>query len=69
MQKNLPPQAADDFYEALLDAHAGHSAEQSAALNARLILLLAGEVAELPTLLRLIAVARSAGEASPKIGA
>ena len=34
----------DDFYQALIDAHAGLSDAQSAALNARLILLLAENV-------------------------
>ena len=35
---------ADTFYEQLLDAHAGLSAEQSALLNARLILVLAHQI-------------------------
>jgi hypothetical protein len=39
-------QDADSFYEQLLDAHQGLSAEQSALLNARLILLLANQVGE-----------------------
>jgi hypothetical protein len=36
----------DDLYERLLDAHRGLSAEESAALNARLILLLANQVGD-----------------------
>ncbi|TFZ03464.1 DUF2783 domain-containing protein [Ramlibacter rhizophilus] len=36
--------APDDFYEALIDAHKDLSPEQSQALNARLILLLANHV-------------------------
>jgi hypothetical protein len=36
----------DDFYERLLDAHRGLSAEQGAQLNARLILLLANQVGD-----------------------
>lgn len=36
----------DGFYEALLDAHAGLSAEESQALNARLILLLAHQIGD-----------------------
>jgi hypothetical protein len=36
----------DDFYERLLDAHRGLTAEQSAQLNARLILLLANQVGD-----------------------
>jgi Protein of unknown function (DUF2783) len=41
---NLP--AADDVYAALLAAHAGLDAEASAALNARLILLLANHIGD-----------------------
>ena len=41
--------AADDFYEALLAAHEGLSFEESAALNARLVLLLANQVGDLST--------------------
>ena len=35
---------ADLFYERLLDAHQGLSREQSEALNARLVLILANEL-------------------------
>ena len=35
---------ADGFYERLMDAHAGLSRDQSEALNARLVLLLANQV-------------------------
>ena len=35
---------ADSFYERLLDAHAGLSREESEALNARLVLVLANQV-------------------------
>lgn len=45
---NLP--APDDFYEALIEAHRGLSDEQSAALNARLILLLANHIGDLEVL-------------------
>jgi Protein of unknown function (DUF2783) len=48
----------DDFYQALIEAHAGLSEEQSAALNARLILLLANQVGDLETLKEAIAAAR-----------
>jgi Protein of unknown function (DUF2783) len=37
---------ADGFYEALLDAHEGLSPEQSSALNARLILILANQIGD-----------------------
>jgi hypothetical protein len=48
----------DDFYQALIDAHAGLTEAQSAALNARLILLLANQVGDLDTLREAIAAAR-----------
>jgi hypothetical protein len=51
---------ADDFYQALIEAHAGLTAEQSAALNARLILLLANQVGDLDTLRAAIAAAKEA---------
>jgi len=40
----------DDFYEALIDTHRGLSPEQSALLNAKLILLLANHVGDLGVL-------------------
>lgn len=49
----------DDFYQALIEAHAGLSESQSAALNARLILLLANQVGDLGTLKEAIAAARA----------
>jgi hypothetical protein len=51
----------DDFYQALIDAHAGLTESQSAALNARLILLLANQIGDLETLKEAIAAARAAG--------
>jgi hypothetical protein len=48
----------DDFYQALIDAHAGLTEAQSAALNARLILLLANQIGDLDTLRAAIAAAR-----------
>ncbi len=50
---------ADTFYEQLLDAHAGLSREESEALNARLVLLLANEVGGAKRLEALIAAARA----------
>jgi hypothetical protein len=51
-------QQPDDFYQALIDAHVGLTDEQSAALNARLVLLLANQVGNLATLRQAIAAAR-----------
>lgn len=50
----------DDFYEALIEAHAGLSEQDSAALNARLILLLANQVGDFATLKEAIAAAKAA---------
>jgi len=49
----------DDFYQALIEAHAGLTDEQSAALNARLVLLLANQIGDLNTLRLAIAAARA----------
>ncbi len=51
-------QQPDDFYQALIDAHAGLTDEQSAALNARLVLLLANQIGDLTTLRQAISAAR-----------
>jgi hypothetical protein len=60
MPLNTEPNIArpDDFYQALIDAHAGLTEAQSAALNARLILLLANQVGDVDTLRAAIAAAR-----------
>ncbi|KAF3458455.1 DUF2783 domain-containing protein [Ralstonia pseudosolanacearum] len=55
-QPNLP--RPDDFYEALIDAHRGLSDEQSAMLNAQLILLLANHIGEMGVLKEALAAAR-----------
>ena len=53
---NLPD--ADGFYEQLLDAHQGLDEEQSALLNARLILLLANQVGDARVLKECVEAAR-----------
>lgn len=50
--------APDDFYEALIAAHRGLSDEQSAMLNAKLILLLANHVGDFEVLRAALAAAR-----------
>lgn len=50
--------AGDDFYAALMAAHEGLSFEESAAFNARLVLLLANRVGDLKTLRAAIEAAR-----------
>jgi len=63
---NLEPNLdrPDDFYEALIEAHRGVSAEQSAMLNAKLILLLANQIGDLATLREAIGKARDGIEAT-----
>jgi hypothetical protein len=51
-------QDADGFYELLLDAHAGLSQEESALLNARLILLMANQIGDARTLQECVQAAR-----------
>ena len=53
---NLP--VPDDFYQDLIDAHRDLSDEQSALLNARLILLLANHVGDPKVLREALAAAR-----------
>jgi hypothetical protein len=52
-------QAADDFYEALIDAHRDLSTAQSHELNAKLILLLANHIGEQVPLCEALAAARA----------
>jgi len=61
MSLTLQPnfQDADGFYAALLASHKGLSEAESAALNARLILILANHVGEKATLDEALRVARS----------
>jgi hypothetical protein len=53
-------EAPDDFYEALIEIHQGLSTEESHALNARLVLLLANHIGSLPVLREALAAARNA---------
>ena len=48
----------DDFYEALIDTHQGLSDEQSLAVNARLVLLLANHIGDISVLRQALAIAR-----------
>ncbi|MBP2302958.1 DUF2783 domain-containing protein [Azospirillum picis] len=61
MPLNTEPAIArpDDFYEALIDAHRDLTAEQSAMVNARLILLLANHVGDMEVLREALARARA----------
>ncbi|MEZ5811761.1 MAG: DUF2783 domain-containing protein [Rhizobiaceae bacterium] len=59
-QLNTKPNiaAADDFYAALLDIHEGLEKEESDALNARLILLLANHIGEMDVLKQALEAAK-----------
>lgn len=48
----------DDVYEALIRAHEGLSDEQSNALNARLVLILANHVGDLEVVRQALALAK-----------
>jgi hypothetical protein len=52
--------APDDFYEALIDTHRDLPAEQSHALNARLVLLLANHIGDFGVLKQALLAARGA---------
>jgi hypothetical protein len=56
--------AADDFYEALIDAHRDLTVAQSHALNARLVLLLANHIGTHSVLLQALAAARPTNDES-----
>ena len=59
-QPVLTPQwsDADGFYEALMQAHSGLTPEQSAAFNARLILILANQIGDAQELSQCIDLAK-----------
>jgi hypothetical protein len=50
--------SSDDFYEALLAAHQDLSTEESHALDARLVLLLANHIGEMAVLADALRIAR-----------
>jgi hypothetical protein len=59
MKTQLNFQDADAFYEQLLDAHQDLGAEQSAMLNARLILILANQVGDAKVLKECVEAAKA----------
>ena len=62
MKTALNLQDADGFYEQLLDAHQGLSEQQTALVNARLILLLANQVGDAKVLKECVEAARTLPE-------
>ncbi len=67
MPLNTAPnlESPDDFYAALLAAHDGLDADESHALNARLVLLLANHVGSLDVLREALAAARAGARPAP----
>ncbi|NJO37916.1 MAG: DUF2783 domain-containing protein [Rhizobiales bacterium] len=65
---NTEPNIADPdgFYAELIGVHEGLSDDQSAALNARLILLLANHIGDRQVLSAALAAAQGAGAKAPK---
>jgi hypothetical protein len=57
--------APDDFYQELIDTHRDLTEEQSALVNAKLILLLANHVGDLGVLRAALAAAREDVAAGP----
>lgn len=55
-------ESADEFYEMLLNAHQGLTTEQSHALNARLVFLLANHIGSIEVLNEALKQARAAME-------
>lgn len=68
MALNTAPNIAapDDFYEALLEAHKDLTRDESEALNARLILLLANHVGDANALQDALRIARETLPSSEK---
>lgn len=58
-QHRHPYEPGDAFYEALIDAHRDLSDEQSALLDARVLLLLANHIGNLQVLRQALAAARA----------
>ena len=58
-EPNLPN--SDAAYEALVEAHRGISETESAALNARLVLILSNHIGDLSVLKSAISLAKKAG--------
>ncbi len=57
MKTHLNFEDADQFYESLLDAHLDLTREQSEALNARLVLILANQIGRTAQLAACLAAA------------
>jgi hypothetical protein len=58
LRRELVVADADALYAAIIEAHAGLTQEESVALNARLVLLLANHIGDMAVLQEAIAAAR-----------
>jgi hypothetical protein len=59
LQRESNVQDGDALYAAIIDAHAGLSVEESAALNARLVLLLVNHIGDHGVVREALATARA----------
>ena len=66
-EPNLP--APDDFYERLIATHRGLSDDESALVNAKLVLLFANHIGDADVLAQAMAVARAGVGRERDIGA
>lgn len=57
----------DDFYQLLIDMHRGLSEEQSALVNAKLILILSNHIGDLAVLREAMALARNGTVTPPHV--
>lgn len=60
LETSLNIASPDDFYQALLDTHAGLTDQESEKLNAKLIMILANHIGDERVLYEALACARSA---------
>ena len=58
--------APDEFYERLIETHRGLSDEQSAIVNAKLVLLLANHIGDPVVLAEAMAIARAGFATAPE---
>lgn len=61
LQRKLNLANTDDIYNAIIDAHRGLSEAESAALNARLVLLLANHIGDDAIIREALEIARASG--------
>ena len=66
-EPNIP--APDDFYERLIATHRGLSDDESALVNAKLVLLLANHIGDADVITQAMAVARAGVGRERDIGA